>query len=93
MNTKTISRGHLDDAIVNLIKLINQMDGAQRGLSEHMYQPHLIAVTEYLGTYNVWFKAKRSIADFFVPRCADSSRVGLQYLRLAMGFMEDTQVF
>ena len=57
------------------------MEGARQGRAANRWQPPLIPVTERFGCFNIWFRAERSIAEYFVPRCQDGLLLGLDLLR------------
>lgn len=60
---------------------IEQMRRKNEGDPDYQYHPEYIATTDYNQLFNIWFRAKRSIAEYFVPRSGATMVAGLNYAK------------
>lgn len=81
MDLYKVSPGRLAAAINNYMGFIEQMQKSKNGEEGFQFSPKHIVTTEHDSTFNTWFSAKRSLAEFFTPKSGGAYGVGLHYLK------------
>jgi hypothetical protein len=81
LNLHLLGPGNIEEAVKNACSWIDQMKKKSLEQDGYQYHPPYIATTDHNQTFNIWFKAKRCIAEYFVPKASATLIAGLYYLK------------